>query len=228
MLKERVMRVPRVAVVTTYERPDVALDCIRALTDADHVVVVDNGRDKPMYEPTQVPNVPLYSLIQDDTRPPNLSRLWNLGILAANGVVDKLFPGSLQWDIAVLNDDALPFSNWFSNVARGMRTYGAVAACSGHYFHLHRSPGPVPLDTRMTGWAFVLAGEMGIMADPQFEWWFGDDDIDWRARRMGGMLMLPYGTVENRFANGYTTGERMDRTTIDAANFVAKHRMRPW
>lgn len=219
--------IPRIAVVTTYERPDVAIDCIRALPDADHIIVIDNGREKPMYEPGEVPGTPQYTLIQDDTQPVNLSKLWNIGILAANNLVGRWY-SEPQWDIAILNDDTVPFNDWFTNTAHAMRVYDCAAACSGHYFSLHREARRVPLITRMTGWAFILAGEIGLMADPRFQWWYGDDDLDWNARTKGGMLMMPLGIVENRFPNGYTTDERMVRTHQDRANFLAKWGDTPW
>ena len=108
----------------------------------------------------------------------------------------------------------------------GTRT--AVACCTGPADHLLTEPGIVNIYYRMTGWAFMLRGEAGLLADEQFHWWTGDQDLDWRARQRGGMLMINGGWMENRFPNGYCTGYRAERIAVDMQNFVDKWQMRPF
>ena len=39
----------------------------------------------------------------------------------------------------------------------------------------------------VTGWCFMLRGETGIRADPQFAWWYSDDDVCLQAKAAGGV-----------------------------------------
>ena len=212
--------IPRYAVITTYERPNMALKCIESCEDADVVLVIDNGSNQVMPEPGSTNTWSQFYLLRDSRQPVNLSNLWNQGLDWCEE--DAQAAGYDQWDVAILNDDTVPPPGWFTQVQDGLRSSGAMAACSGPSAHWWDKAGPVPLEWRMTGWAFVLRGESGIRADERFEWWFGDSDIDYQARELGGMLMVPIGYVPNLLPNGYTTGYRQARTQLDAQWFVEK------
>lgn len=217
--------IPRYAVVTTYNRPDVALDCIGSIGhQADTIFVVDNGDEKPM--PEAEDTLTPYYLLPYPEQPVNLSRLWNLGIRAAAADAERM--GVDKWDVAIFNDDCIVPGDWFVRVQAEMRHTTAVACCTGPLTHFTQQVGAVPLHMRLTGWAFMLRGEAALLADEQFEWWCGDDDIDWTARQRGGMLMIRGGAVTNRFPNGYTTGHRAERIAVDMENFVAKWGQRAW
>lgn len=212
--------IPRYSVITTYERPNVALDCLSTLKAAgsDVQLIIDNGRNQLMPWPGDEATLTPYYLIRDDQQPVNLSQLWNLGLDWCQE--DATRQGFEEWDVAILNDDTLLPAGWFTTVQTAMRAAGAAAACSGPAAALWKEPGPVPLHLRMTGWAFVLRGEYTLRADEQFHWWFGDSDLDYRSRQAGGMLMVPIGYVDNRYPNGYTNGDRQVRSHEDARLFA--------
>ena len=213
--------------VITYNRPDVALECIESIgKQADTIFVIDNGDEKEMPEAGEWPSLTPYYLIQEPEQPVNLSWLWNVGLRAAAADAERMKVS--EWDVAIFNDDCIVPGDWFERVQSAMRETTAVACCTGPLTHITHVPGPVPLHMRLTGWAFMVRGESGLRADEQFHWWAGDDDLDWTARQMGGMLMIRGGAVENRFPNGYTTGHRAERIPQDMENFVKKWGQRAW
>jgi hypothetical protein len=213
--------IPRFVVITTYERPAVAMDCVTSiLPDADMVLVIDNGTEHLFPEPPEDSTLTPWWVHRHEEQPVNLSKLWNIGIEWAAG--EARLGGFDQWDVAILNDDCIVPEKWFSQLQNDMRAVNAAAGCTGNAMGVLTQPGVVPINTRMTGWAFVLRGELGLRADEQFKWWCGDTDLDWQARQAGGMVMVPRGEVTNRFPNGYTWGDRAVQAGVDHDAFIAK------
>jgi glycosyltransferase involved in cell wall biosynthesis len=237
-----VTEIPRIAVCATHNRPAELARLLDAIAPQCHaVVVVDNASDPPVNLPTWWPSVePPWTgavvdrmrvhVIRDEEQPPNLSRLWNVGIDHARSLVDPL--AGEPYDVAVLNDDAVPPPGWWDAVSTGMRAAGAAAACSDPYGTLTQSVLKVTPDAdimaRMTGWAFMLAGEKGLRLDEDLRWWWGDTQLDWDARRAGGMLVIPGYRVENTGANSSTTGELALQAGLDRATFKRKNGWNPW
>lgn len=143
---------------------------------------------------------------------PNISEMWNLGLnLAEYLKADR---------IAVLNDDAIVYNGWFSNIENAMIATGAVAGWSsgeheGHLLYTKAEPTLI----RMTGYAFVI--EKKIRVDEQFQWWFGDNDLEWRARELGGVVHVG-GDVEHRHPNGTTFGRLAKIAGQDKERFRRK------
>lgn len=212
------------AVIPTYNRPEVALDCINSLEGQVHeILVIDNGDTTPMPEDEEK-TWPRWDIIRFPEHPGNLSRAWNLGIARWRNYVNISDP----WDIVILNDDAIIPPGWVAAVTNRMREQGCIAGCSGPFDHVLREPGLVPLDRRMQGWAFAIAGESDLHADEQFQWWCGDTDLDWQARMSGGMSMVSGFTVINRFADQSTVGIRQEQAGQDVNRFLHKWGMRPF
>jgi hypothetical protein len=215
----------RFAVVATRDRPTELADVFgRLKADGVHVVVVDNGSTPPIASGDG------YTVITDGEQPPNLSRLWNLGLERAAKLAAE--HGQCQWDVGVVNDDAVLPDGWFDACVDAMRFYGAAAACSDPHGRLTAPLAKTAPDadgfTRLCGWAFVLRGESGLRFDERFRWWFGDTDIDWRARAAGGMVIVPGYPVGNLRANSTTVGELAAQAGRDRATFAAKHGSVPW
>jgi len=208
----------RVAVIPTRNRTDVLSQCVMAISgQVDCVIVIDNGDVDPVIDHET-------AVIRDPQQPPNLSRLWNLGLTAAT------IMGEPKWDVAILNDDAIVPEGWFDAVATKMREMQAAAACSGGYTMpvLHTRPGPVGLATRMQGYAFVLRGELDLRANEDLHWYFTDDYLDWESRKLGGMVMVPGFHVQHLYPNGQMTPELNEQCARDAQTFVDIYGMRPW
>jgi hypothetical protein len=213
------------AVVATRDRPAELAAVVNALhVQGAAVVVVDNGSSPPAAPPAPC------TVIVDGEQPPNLSRLWNLGL--DETAKDATEAGLAEWDVAILNDDAVVPDGWYGACAAGMRQACAAAACSDPHGRLAapllKTKPDRDVFTRMCGWAFVLRGELRFRFDERFRWWFGDSDADWWARAAGGMVVIPGYPVGNRWANSTTTGVLAEQAGRDRAAFAAKHGSVPW
>jgi hypothetical protein len=93
---------------------------------------------------------------------------------------------------------------------------------------LHSQDAPPPLETRMQGFAFILAGELGLRADEQFVWYCGDDDLGRRAAIAGGMVMVPGFHVNHLYPNGQVNDELAAAIPGDMQRYVDKWGGRPW
>lgn len=220
------------AVIPTANRPEVCLQAIESIRDqVDLIYIIDNGTSKRLgdLENADLSKCfPVWRNLNIDGVP-NLSKIWNIGLDLAEQVV--LSTDLDRWNVAIINDDAIVPPGWMEAVSTRMRFLGGVAACSGsltgwEILQLH--PGPVPLQARMQGWAFVLAGERGLRFDEELKWWFGDDDMDWRSRGAGGMVMIRDYPVINQFPNGQMTPELQEQANRDRETFKAKWGQTPW
>lgn len=213
--------------VPTHNRPDALTRCLLAIApQVDMVLVVDNASDPPALAPDDLRNV---VVVQDPEQPPNLSRMWNK---AFDSLERHRHPSWHRWDIAVLNDDATVPAGWMDAVAGPMRELDAAAACSvGAVNGSVEVFGPAAqpsTQSRLTGWAFVLRGELQLRADERLRWWCGDDDLSAKARQSGGLVRVPGYLVTNEFADQTTTGILAEQATVDMATFVEIWGQRPW
>lgn len=229
----------RVAVIPTRgNRPDVLGRCLQAIApQVDKIVLIDNSDGGDGVTPGVLDAAGLRGQVIvfcDPEQPPNLSRLWNVGIEAAETWHQmRRFEAKKTADlrglhVAVLNDDAIVPPYWFDELAQGMVSSGAVAAGYNHTWALHKQPGPTRLDQRMPGHAFITDRAPGLYADDRFRWWCGDNDLDMQHRRHGGTLVLPDDPVQHLHPDQSTVGVLAEQTGKDMAAFVAKWGFRPW
>ena len=216
---------PTFAVIPTKNRPELLADCVESLDGQVHtVIVVDNGSTPP------VPLIPgLVSdlwIIRHDEYPPNISRLWNLGIdQAAKVAAIKGWP---KWNVLVVNDDIVAPPMLVESLSAAMRA--EQAACAYPDQHdvgrriLNSRAEPVLTAERICGYTFMLRGEADIRADEDFVWWFGDDTIDWECRLAGGSLLVPGVKVEHRAPDVQTRADPVlaEQTNRDHKTWIAK------
>lgn len=224
----------RFAVIPTNGRPCLkqAYDAIRPQVDG--VVIVDTVGDLQVKHPWTVET---YRMIQAQGGA-NISRWWNQGLLWAERIHDirtrpRTPHGQLMWDpveyeVAIINDDAIVPEGWVNAVSTEMRARGAVAGCSGGHDVTLREAVAVPLDMRMQGFAFILAGERGLRANENLHWYFTDDYIDWESRVAGGMSMIRGYPVEHLHPNEQLTPEIHEQIARDAQTFFDLYGRRPW
>jgi GT2 family glycosyltransferase len=187
----------------------------------DHVLVIDNASTPPV-------NAVDATVVRDDEQPPNISRLWNIGLDWAREQA-----GDDEYAVAVLNDDLVLPPMFLDVLVDALRRTGAAVAFPSREAgaaELHRTAlGPVPQPERMTGFAFVLRGSAGMRVDERFRWWCGDDDLEWTALERGGTVRVPL-TVEHLHPGASTDADPglEAQTRLDMAAFTAKWGRRPW
>jgi hypothetical protein len=219
--------IPRYAVIPSNGR-ECLTDCIEAIRkQVDKVIVIATAR--------QMRGMTSWFdeiIVMNDEGEPNISRWWNRGLDYVDATAHQNGPVGVtqKHDVAVLNDDAIVPEGWFDAVSGTMRQMGCAAACSGGYGMpvLHTQNEAPPLNTRMQGFAFILAGELGLRADEQFVWYCGDDDLGRRAAVAGGMVMVPGFHVNHLYPNGQVSEALMSAIPGDMQRYVDKHGGRPW
>lgn len=227
--------IPRYAVVATHNRPNELSALVKQLSaQCNGVVIIDNA-STPSVSSRALHDVTEWdfniAVIRDSEQPPNLSRLWNVGLNAVKLIND--FAGEDLWNVAIINDDAMLPYDWWDDVSAHMRSGPAVAACRQSYpGNLTRPVLKTEPDTdislRMCGWAFMMRGECGLRVDESLRWWWGDTDLDWQARRAGGMVVVPGEPVGNCYANQSTTGVLAEQAGRDRQTFIEKWGWAPW
>lgn len=219
---------PRFVIVPTNGRACLK-DCLQAIApQVDSTIVVYTV---PWKEGEVRPH-PNFGVALRDVGTPNISRWWNQGLEICTQVM-RMSEGDPpgRYDVAIINDDVIVPEGWFDAVSDGLRMYDCAAACSGGPNTspiVHRAPGPVPLHTRLQGFAFILAGEKNLRANEEMRWYFSDDYIDWRARELGGMVMVPGREVQHLHPNEQMTGELHQFSAEDAAKFKEIWGVMPW
>lgn len=218
------------AIVLTHNRPELLELCVAAIgPQVDLTIIIDNASDPPVMN-TFKPNPSI--VVRDSEQPPNLSRLWNVGM---NSVALHAEVSDEQtWDIAFLCDDALVPAGWFDIVATGMREHDATVAST----HCANPVSAPILKTapdgdvwnRMCPWAFIMRGERSFPADEDLKWWWGDTYVDFTARENGGMVIVPGPVVVNQKMNEFTATYPglMQQSGDDGNTFARKYGGRPW
>lgn len=119
-----------------------------------------------------------------DLGSPNIQRWWNRGIDEA---VNR---GATT--VAVVNDDVAVDFNTLSILEKALWESGAaIASPSRPPFRdgLHKRP-LVPYEPRLWGSLWILRVDSGLRPDERYGWWFGDNDLDIRARKHHGGVVL--------------------------------------
>jgi hypothetical protein len=198
------------------------------------VIVVDNASSPPVDAAALRSDSWLTAILRVPDQPPNLSRMWNVGIDRAIDLYEAqaVREGALR--VAVLCDDAPPPPGWFDAVCVAMAETGAVVGASAPAMFGFSGPPRVKrerdsdLAGRMPGWAWILDPMSPVRPDERFAYWWGDTQLDFDARAAGGMVLIGDHPVPNRVDNGWT-GKMVDQIHLDTLAFLEKHNgWRPW
>jgi hypothetical protein len=221
------------AVITTHDRPEDLRDCVAAIAPQVHYVyVIDNASDPP----ARVSN-DIDLMIRDPQQPPNLSRLWNVGIDMSRSFATACL--ATRWDTLVLNDDFVAGPHFVERLQNALRSDHAVVASpattsnrSGpERVDVYEEVGTLrDLSTRMAGFAFMLRGESLLRADESLRWWYGDDDIAQQACATGGRVVVHGLSWEHRRPDSSTVANPLlaEQAGRDRATFETKWGFRPW
>jgi len=216
----------RYALILTHNRLELLTRCISAIApQVDLIVVIDNASDPPV---KNLGRDLRYIIVRDGEQPPNLSRLWNIGIKVISN-----YATTDSFDIAFLCDDAVVHDTWFQDVSTCMREHGAMAGSThsamGVQFPIMKTHPDSDIWNRMCPWAFIMRGEARILADEDLRWWWGDTHMDFTARRHGGMVIAPGPVVANEKLGEFTNihAHLAEQAGRDGETFAAKWG-RPW
>jgi len=195
------------------------------------VVVIDNASDPAVSAYINEIYDCTVDVIRDEQHPPNLYRLWNIGFNHIDAIAKKR--ALTEWNIGVFNDDALPSPGWLTRVRQYLRgeTPAVIATTPAHTTVVQptlKTQRENNLGSRMCPWAFVVKGEVGLRADEDFGWWYGDTDLECRARLNGGVLLVPEAIPHNTCANSTTVGALAEQAGRDGETFARKWGGRPW
>lgn len=161
------------------------------------------------------------------SQPVNLSKVWNLGLDWA----EELAKGE-EFTVAVFNDDLTLPPGLVQAFADKIQQEGSSAVYAHPTTDLPNMTENVPwhLGNRMVGYAFALRGWDGLRADEDFLWWWGDSDLDWRARKKWGVSALGVPALQHHDPNGYTNRnpELTAQAGRDRETFAKKHGFLPW
>jgi glycosyltransferase involved in cell wall biosynthesis len=228
------------AVIPTHNRHADLAELLGTIPADVDVLVIDNAStppiEKPVTHPSQVPN---YFVHRDDEQPPNLSRLWNIGLNWAARIqaAENYVPAPSDYAVAILNDDVLLPPRLLYRLAADLIYYDVDIAfpCSLDKSREVNKDNPFPgVGRRLTGWCFMVRGSSGLRADESLRWWCGDDDLQAQAVRDGrGTTASPLTATQakgllHKHPDESTTGVLREQTEKDMATFVAKWGQRPW
>lgn len=197
------------------------LDAIRH--DGRHVILIDNNSTPPLMEVNT--GLRTRAIIRRfATR--NIQAMWNEGWKVA--AEESQGP----YAIAFLNSDAMVSTETLIRMVDALDTLDASVVSADHCKILYGDgfirktvPGPVQWAHRLSGYGFVVRGELRTRFDEDLVWWYGDDDFEWRAREeFGGSILIGGVHIENRDANGAQRDypELHIQTDKDRVNFINK------
>lgn len=130
--------------------------------DKNKIVIVHTKNDnEPYYEVNNI----------YDTGEINIQRWWNKGI---DFVTSK---GGRY--VAVLNDDVRLAGDPLNTIATVMKETGAGLGY------------PYPFQGWVCGYCFIIDLATDIRPDERYRWWYGDRDLDFQARKQGGVVHVP-------------------------------------
>jgi hypothetical protein len=138
-----------------------------------------------------------------DLEPVNIHRWWNRGIDVA-----RTFGADY---IAVLNDDLKLKNDPINKIARSMHSMKAILGY------------PLPYTGALPGYCWVLDIKSNIRADENLRWWYGDNDIQFKAAMQGEFIYVPC-EVEHFHPNELTHSnpDLMELTKADRKYFEEK------
>lgn len=224
------------AVVPTYNRQELLERCLDSLdVPLDQIAVVNNGDEVRCPQGVTVLDHP--------ERPPNIQRMWNLGLdWAAREARGR------NHGVLLVNDDVEALSGLALTLAHFLVLSGADIAYpsqggTGHLPWVLRKDTLLPKGRpetpdkahRMTGWCFMVRGDSamggpGLRADERFVWHYGDNDLEWRAQQAGGTVEVPGIEVVHHCPGQQTAASEELRAQVrrDRARFRVKWGRNAW
>jgi len=151
----------------------------------------------------------------------SLPRLWNRGISWAYS--------ENATEVAVFASDVVGHPGSIPTLAAAMRLQGwTMAGPTIHGGNTRQLDGPRTPTERVPGACFMLAAEHRLLCDESYRWWFGDDDLEMRARQCGPVGVVDGTGLELSRPDSPLTPERQRWADEDRARFVETWGCEPW
>lgn len=221
---------PTFVVMPGKDRHEMTYDIVDQLQgQCDHLFLYDNGSD-PGYDLTDHGvDVGLGEVYAATGWP--IHRMWNDGLERAEKVAAEM--GAPEWNVAILNNDLEIPADFLAQLASGLRRRPDYMAAYPDVYGLKVPEHGVAITTSMgdgaskrslAGYAFMVKGEQGLRFDEQFEWWYGDDDLERQIEKRGGQVVCCPTTVVHLEPNKSTaeSPERLEMAKRDKERFFAK------
>ncbi len=159
-------------VIAVKDRHEMTTALLDQLEGGDGVFVFDNGSVSPFPGAEITPEASLYEM-------------WNMGLDRAREMA-----GGRPFDVAFLNNDLEVPPGFLGRLAAGLRQHDDQWLAYPNWENLAINAGAVESvrvrDGRhISGWVFMLRGDVGMRFDEQFRWWYGDNDIQFQVERQG-------------------------------------------
>jgi len=157
--------------------------------------------------------------VVEDFAEPNIQRWWLRGIELAEQL------GATK--IAVSNDDVSIDAETLPLLANALtETQAAIASPSRPPFRdgLHKR-WLIPYEPRLWGSLWMLDVHSDLRPDTRYRWWYGDNDLDIRARRdYGGVVLAPVTFHHHHPGEGTSKSPQLEALTrLDAARFESQY-----
>lgn len=158
-------------------------------------------------------------VVVEDLGAPNIQRWW------ARGIDEAVRRGATA--VAVLNDDIRVSSETLPQLQRALVDTGAVIATPSRppmKDGVHKGD-LIPYEPRIWGCLWVVDATTDLRPDESFVWWYGDNDLDIRARtEYNGIVSLDVEYEHMHPGEGtFKSNALVAQTEIDGQLFEAKY-----
>ena len=166
-------------------------------------------------------DLPRGCIVIEDLDSPNIQRWWNLGI------EESIKRGATA--VAVLNDDLVINNKTLPTLHAELNRTGATIASPtrpdwgpGHY----KNSNIFPYTPVIWGCLWMLDTAASLHTDPQYVWWYGDSDLDIKARRDYAGIVTANVYYEHFFPGEGTNNSSSltAQTARDAETFESNYR----
>lgn len=149
--------------------------------------------------------------------------------------IARRVPAGAVYEVALLNSDCIGGPRDLPRLATAMRVNGWVAASPdphgivppGCQFVDRTLRDPRTVYDRLSPHAFLIAAELGLRFDPQFRWYYSDDDLEMQLRTRGTVGLLA-GCGPAHPGHALLNDTMQQQAEVDRARFVAKWEREPW
>jgi hypothetical protein len=215
-MKSAAPKTPTFVVIPVKDRHEMTSTLVSQLTGWQDIFVYDNGSETP--PPSEWGAV--------DAKGMTIYQMWNAGLDLAEKTARQC--GYEEWNVAILNNDLEVPPGFLMLLSRGLRTRDDfwISYPNWHGTDLPEGQIHIPfgLGRTMSGWAFMVRGESGLRVDEQFEWWYGDDDLQLQVEAGDHRVVCVGGCTARHLEPNLSsqTPEKQEIILRDRAKFEAK------